>query len=77
MSVPVKKVNCKWKKLTVTIRACKVLQSLIVTVDFFHLQLTLFTGTDSNSLTFSYSLCGSSATFCTMYHNTNNLGVGN
>ena len=33
-------VNCKWKKSTVTISACKVLKALIVTVDFFHLQST-------------------------------------
>ena len=46
------KVDCKWKKLTVTISACKDLQALIVTVDFFHLQLTFFTGTGSYSQLF-------------------------
>ena len=30
------KVDCKWKKSTVTISACKDLQALIVTVNFFH-----------------------------------------
>ena len=48
-----KKVDCKWKKSTVTISAYKDLQSLIVTVDFFHLQLTFFTGTGSYSWLFA------------------------
>ena len=65
------------KKSTVTISTCKDLQLLIVTVDFFHLPLTFFCRCCQLQVTFCYSLCCSSATFCTMYHNTDNLGVGN
>ena len=74
-----KKVDCKWKRLTVNgkkspvaISACKDLQALVVTVDFFHLQSTFAYSHCQLQSTFCYSLCYSSATFCTMYHNTDN-----
>ena len=53
-------------------------------VDLFCLQSTFFYRCWQLQSTFSiysrpfcYSLCGSSATFCAMYHNTHKLGVGN
>ena len=46
------------------------LQVLIVKVDLFHLQSTFF-------IYGQPFFCGSSVTFCTMYHNTYILGVDN
>ena len=40
------------EKSTVTVSVCKILQSLTVTVDFFHLQSTFFTGAASYSRLF-------------------------
>ena len=75
-SICKKKVDCKWKKLTVTISTCKSLQALIATVNqlspftvnFFCLQSTFFTGADSYSQFFLFTVdlfcySGSSAIF--------------